>query len=160
MRAYLGLGSNIGDRQRNIEKSLDLLQRKAIPFRAVSKLYETEPWGFFCDDVFLNCVAEVETDLNPSELLAVCKTIEKKMGRVQKKTHQYESRPIDIDILFYGNQIFNTDELTIPHPLIQERLFVLQPFCDIAPDFIHPQLHERMDVLLEKCPDKNWVKSV
>ena len=159
MHAYLGLGSNIGDRKRNIEKALDLLQQETISVLAVSKLYETEPWGFICDNAFLNSVAKIETDLSPSNLLTVCKAIEKKMGRVQKKTDKYESRPVDIDILFYEDTIFNEEGLTIPHPLIQERLFVLQPFCDIAPDFIHPQLHERMDILLEKCQDKNWVRN-
>ena len=160
MNVFLGIGSNIGDKLQHIEASLALLQQKAGTIKKVSAFYETEPWGFQSDDTFLNIVAEIETCLSPSDLFAACKNIENKLGREQKKANAYQSRPIDIDVLFYGNEILKTEQLAIPHPLIQERLFVLQPFCDIAPDFLHPILHEKMSVLLEKCADKNWVKKI
>ena len=158
MTAFLGIGSNTGDRLLHIEKALELLQQEAGRIVKISNIYETEPWGFQSENSFINLVLTIETSLVPVELLRICKQIEKKAGRKKTAASGYQNRPLDIDILFYENRILKTAALTIPHPLIQERLFVLQPLCDIAPDFVHPQLHEKMSVLLEKCRDKSWVR--
>ncbi len=132
--AYLGLGSNMGNRQENLDKTLDFLSQK-LRLEKVSPIYETEPVGNINQPLFLNLVCQVYTSLAPINLLTLAKGIESKLGRVSRSN---DPRPIDIDILFYGDQVINTPELTIPHPRLVERAFVLVPLSKIAPDLRHP----------------------
>ena len=132
---YLGLGSNMGDRWDNLNRALDLLSKR-LRIGEVSSIYDTEPMGNINQSRFLNLVCQVYTSLTPTELLALAKGIENKLGRVSSKSNA--PRPIDIDILFYGEQVMETPELTIPHPRLAERAFVLIPLAKIAPELVHP----------------------
>jgi 2-amino-4-hydroxy-6-hydroxymethyldihydropteridine diphosphokinase len=131
---YLGIGSNMGDREDNVGRALDLLSQR-MRVGKVSSIYDTEPIGNTDQPRFLNMVCEVSTRLAPEGLLALAKGIESKMGRYGKSG---EPRPIDIDILLYGDTVMETPELTIPHPRMTERAFVLVPLAEIAPDVMHP----------------------
>ena len=133
--AYLGLGSNLGNRQDNLDKALNLLSQR-LQVRQVSSIYDTEPVGNVNQPRFLNSVCQVHTRLTPTELLALAKGIELKLGRAPGKSNA--PRPIDIDILFYDDQVIETPELVIPHPRLAERAFVLIPLAEIAPDLVHP----------------------
>ena len=132
---YLGLGSNMGDRRNNLNRARDYLSQR-LRVEKVSSVYETEPVGNIEQPRFLNLVCEVYTNLAPMELLSLAKGIERKLGRVPGKSD--EPRPIDIDILFYDDQIIETPELVIPHPGLTERAFVLVPLAEIAPELVHP----------------------
>lgn len=134
-RVFLGLGSNLGDREQNISSALMLLAGKVRMVR-VSSLYETEPVGYREQPLFLNAVALGETELPPEPLLNLIKSIERTLGRAP--SFRNAPRPIDIDILFYDQQQWQTTELTIPHPRLGERAFVLVPLCEIAPELVHP----------------------
>jgi GTP cyclohydrolase-4 len=136
--AYLCLGSNLGEREASLSQALTLLSPK-VTIDAVSSIYETEPVDYKEQPLFLNLVCRITTDLPPEELLHLAKDIETGMGRVPSR--QINSpRPIDIDILFYEDKIMETQKLTIPHPRLQDRAFVLIPLKEIAPEFIHPKL--------------------
>ena len=132
---YLGLGSNMGDRQNNLRRALDFLSQR-LRVGKVSSMYDTEPVGDVNQPSFLNMVCEAYTKLTPMELLSLAKGIELKLGRAPGKSNA--PRPIDIDILFYGNRVVTTPELIIPHPRLTERAFVLIPLVEIAPDLVHP----------------------
>jgi 2-amino-4-hydroxy-6-hydroxymethyldihydropteridine diphosphokinase len=143
---YLGLGSNIGKREKNIETALEHLQaHEDIALVQISKHYETMAVSHYKQPNYINSVARVSTLLTPLELLDVTEAIEIAMGRASKGMG--DPRLIDIDILFYNQDITSTDRLTIPHSLAHERLFVLNPLCDLAPDFIHPILNRSMSEL-------------
>jgi 2-amino-4-hydroxy-6-hydroxymethyldihydropteridine diphosphokinase len=146
---YLGLGSNIENKEEYIKKAVTLL-KDFCTIKKISPLYLTEPVGFQDQDWFLNSVVEIETDINPKTLLLKVKSIERKLGR--KKTVKDGPRTIDIDILFYGDLVLQTKDLVIPHPLIQERLFVLQPMMDLNPYFVHPVLHKTIQELFDEQP--------
>ena len=132
---YLGLGSNLGERQHNLSMAIELLSQQVYVER-VSSLYETEPVGYREQPRFLNAVLRATTSLPPQELLAQAKEVERALGRVPRFPNA--PRPIGIDILFYGNEVINSPELIIPHPHLEERAFVLVPLAEIAPDLIHP----------------------
>ena len=132
---YLGLGSNMGNRQGNLDRALDLLSQR-LKLGQISSIYDTEPMGNVEQPHFLNLVCQVYTRLAPEELLTLVKGIELKLGRARGTSNA--PRPIDIDILFYGDQVVNTKELVIPHPRLTERAFVLVPLAEIAPDLVHP----------------------
>ncbi|HEY40382.1 MAG TPA: 2-amino-4-hydroxy-6-hydroxymethyldihydropteridine diphosphokinase [Dehalococcoidia bacterium] len=136
VNVYLSLGSNMGDRQYNLNEALRLIAQRAKLFE-VSSTYETEPVGNPDQPRFLNLVARIQTRLAPLELLTLTKGIEAKMGRV-KEDKPNAPRPIDIDILFYGDQVIKNRQLTVPHPRLMERAFVLVPLAEIAPKLIHP----------------------
>ena len=144
--AYLGLGSNLGNRQDNLDRALDFLSQR-LRIEKVSSVYDTEPVGNINQPRFLNMVCQVYTRLAPSELLTLAKGIEKKLGRIFGKPNA--PRPIDIDILFYGDQVIETPELIIPHPRLTERAFVLIPLDEIAPDLVHPVNGKAVNQLLK-----------
>lgn len=144
--AYLGLGSNLGDRETKITSALKMLGQKAQILK-ISSLYETEPVGYKDQPWFLNCVCSLETDLSPQALLKFAKAIERKLGR--KPTLRFGPRLIDIDILFYDGLILDSPDLVIPHPRLAERAFVLVPLKEIAPNLVHPLLGVTIEELLE-----------
>jgi len=138
-KAYIALGSNLGDKEKNIKKALSLIEKKYIILKT-SSFYKTEPVGFLNQDWFLNCVVKIKTNLKPLKLLEFLKNIEKKLKRI--KTFKNGPRIIDLDILFYEDKIISEKKLTIPHPEIHKRLFVLEPMCEIEKDFVHPILQK------------------
>ena len=135
VEAYIALGSNLGDREANIKKAFDALKER-IQIVKTSSLYETKPMYVEDQGLFLNCAAKIETNLAPEELLKFLKRIEQKLGR--KTVKRNGPRTIDLDILFYGDQILKENDLQVPHPKIGERPFVLVPLAEIAPNLIHP----------------------
>lgn len=143
---YLGLGSNLGNRQDNLDKALAFLEQR-LRVERISSVYETEPVGNINQPRFLNLVCQAYTKLSPTELLTLAKSIESKLGRALNKPNA--PRPIDIDILFYGEQVIKTPELVIPHPRLTERAFVLIPLNEIAPDLVHPVAGKTIKELLK-----------
>jgi 2-amino-4-hydroxy-6-hydroxymethyldihydropteridine diphosphokinase len=156
-KTYLSLGSNRGDRMVNLERAIKLLGEWAGNIMLVSSLYETPPWRMADETNFLNQVLLMETKLDATELMDIIIQIELIMGRVRTTTG-YEPRTIDIDILFYNEQIINNGRLTIPHPLIQLRRFILHPLNEIAPEFVHPVLKKSIGQLLLECEDKSAIR--
>lgn len=151
---FLSLGSNMGDRAENLRRAVALIGEGAGKVTAVSAIYETEPWGFSADTPFFNMAAIVQTTLAPPEFLAALLAIEEKLGRVREPgAERYTSRPIDIDILFYGDRIIDTEGLTVPHPRLHERMFVLAPLNEIAPEKVHPVLNRSIRDLFKDCDD-------
>ncbi|MHB1483612.1 MAG: 2-amino-4-hydroxy-6-hydroxymethyldihydropteridine diphosphokinase [Saccharofermentanales bacterium] len=147
--AYIGLGSNMGDRISQLANALSLLKMTAgVKVVKVSPFYETKPVGYADQPYFLNCAAEIQATLSPFELLQVCQSIEKKLKRVRKI--RWGPRTVDLDILFYGDKVIDDEILKIPHPRIQERGFVLKPLMDIAPGLIHPVLKATISELYAK----------
>lgn len=151
---YLGLGSNVGNKEDNLKRAIDALSQLGKILN-VSPLYFTEPVGDVVQDWFINCVVEMETDREPHQLLSSVKEIERILGR--KKTMEKGPRIIDIDILFYNDRIIRTKTLIIPHPSIHERLFVLQPLLDLNAQFVHPLLKKTIRELYESHP---WSQKV
>ena len=132
---YLSLGTNLGDRQQNLKSALELIGREVGTVVSASDPIETEPWGFESPNSFLNIAIKVDTTLQPTEVLHATQEIERKLGRTRKTTDgEYHDRLIDIDILLYDDLVMNTPELTIPHPLMYEREFVMKPLLQIAPE--------------------------
>ena len=148
--AYLGIGTNLGDKAAHIRRAVELIGQRVGTVLAVSPFYQSEPWGFVSDNRFLNVAVQVATSLSPMELLRETQSIEKLMGRTEKTTSTYADRIIDIDILFYGQMVLDTETLKIPHPLLPERDFVVIPLAEIAPQLIHPTLHLRMEELADR----------
>lgn len=133
---YLGLGANLGDRLKNLKDALTLLANRMC-IEQVSSVYETQPQGYTAQPMFLNAAVRATTALPAEKLLKYIKSIEKKMGRVP--SFRNAPRPVDIDILFYDRQTINIKELTVPHPRMKERSFVLVPLAEIAPDMADPE---------------------
>jgi 2-amino-4-hydroxy-6-hydroxymethyldihydropteridine diphosphokinase len=157
---YLGFGSNIADRESFLKQGLDCLtSRNHFRITRISSLYETEPKYLKEQDYFYNFVAEGSTDLDANRLLSYCKKIEQDLGRDFQQI-RYGPRRIDIDILFFANQIIHNDRLDIPHPGIAERKFVLQPLAEIAPEYIHPVLKVPISELLRSCKDQSYVSKI
>jgi 2-amino-4-hydroxy-6-hydroxymethyldihydropteridine diphosphokinase len=153
-RVFLGLGSNIGNKEDYINRALTFIS-ELYTVKKISHLYLTEPVGNIKQDWFLNCVVEIQTDVDPKKLLSTVKSIERKLGRT--KTVKNKPRTIDIDILFYGENVLKTKNLVIPHPSIQDRLFVLQPMMDINSDLIHPVIKRSIHELYH---DHLWTEKV
>ena len=146
---FLGLGTNLGDKKTNLSMAMEEIRKRVGEITSLSAYYITEPWGFDSQNSFLNAVCKVCTSLSPSEVLSVTQSIERDLGRMKKSINgQYSDRPIDIDILLYDNLVIDTPELSIPHPLIHKRLFVMEPLTEIAPKLIHPVLHLSMEDIL------------
>lgn len=156
-RVYLSLGANLGDREKNIADALAAIDKSVGVIYQKSGIYETSPWGYTDDNMYLNMAIEVHTCLNPVEIYSEIEKMEVSMGRVRQNAG-YEARIIDIDILFYENEIINTPELVIPHPYIAKRRFVLEPLSDIAPEFVHPVLLKTVSLMLNDCIDNSEVK--
>jgi len=154
---FLSIGTNLGNRQRNLDKAVSGIKEFIGPVIKSSSVYETEPWGFSTSHEFLNMVMKVETMLDPIVLLGVIHKIETLLGRIRNED-KYISRLIDIDILIYGNQVINEKDIKIPHPLMHERRFVLVPMCELEPDMLHPRLKMSYASLLMSCSDKCKVK--
>lgn len=152
----LSLGSNLGNRQANLKKAMGYLtDTDAISIVKVSSMYETEPFGPKEQNWFLNIALLAKTTLSLIELMVCCKSVEYLTGRI-KRERWYE-REIDVDIIFYDDTIYQTEKLTVPHPLMQERRFVLVPAAEIAPDFIHPVFDCSVMQLLNNCKDNSKV---
>ncbi len=151
---YLGLGSNMGNRQQNLDWALDYLSHR-LRMGQTSSIYETEPVDNTDQPRFLNMVCQIYTTLAPTALLVLAKGIENKLGRVPTKPNS--PRPIDIDILLYGEQIIDTPELTIPHPRMAKRAFVLIPLAEIAPDAVHPTSDKTIKKLLKDIGEEQGV---
>jgi len=154
---YLALGSNLGDRQRNLESALAAVQPGLLVTR-VSSIYETEPVGYSDQSPFLNLVCRASTDLSPKEVHRVTLAAEERLAR--EPTFRNGPRTIDIDILFYGGRCISTERLCIPHPRLHQRAFVLIPLAEIAPEFVHPRLHKTIRGLLAENVDTHWVRPV
>ncbi len=146
MKTFLSLGSNLGNRKSNINIAIENLESLGKVIKT-SQTYETVPWGFDAENNFFNSIVVFETTLKPQELLTEIKKIEKKLGRIKTQLN-YESRIIDIDIIFYDNLIYKSEELTIPHKFAHERNFVLEPLNELVPSFIHPVLNLSIRELL------------
>jgi len=147
MTCFLGLGSNLGNRQINLLKAIAGIAEKIGVFSAISSVYETKPWGFHSENAFLNQVIRVETTLTPEEVLKESQRIETVLGREKKTTTTFEDRIIDIDILFYEDFIVETDTLTLPHPHLHKRIFTLQGLHEIEPHLMHPVLDKSISDL-------------
>lgn len=158
MKYFLCLGSNLGNRGENITYALILLRKEGIKIIKVSSLYETQPVDYSAQPWFYNQLVEIETNLSPSHLLAIIKKIEKRMGR--KRTLHKGPRLIDLDIILAEETIIRTEELEIPHPLMESRKFVLLPLVEISPETVHPLLRKNVKALWKESKDRSIVRKV
>jgi len=150
MRIFLSFGSNLGDKQKNIEAAYEKIEERIGNIVSASALYISNPVGFQSDNLFVNSVCEVDTNLDIFTAFAIIQEIEKEIGRGEKSVDGiYSDRLIDIDILLADNLVIQSPELTIPHPRMHRREFVLAPICEIAPDVIHPILRKSVRELCE-----------
>ena len=153
-RVYLGLGTNSGNRQDNLQRAIEALSLALGLPAACSSFMESEPWGFESKNSFLNCVVAFDTDMPALELLDTTEEIERHLGRTKKSLNgEYSDRTIDIDILFYGNKVIKSERLTVPHPLLHLRNFVLQPLHEITPQLTHPAMGRTISELLALLPE-------
>jgi len=150
---YLSLGSNLGNKLFNLQRAILLLQKELGTILEFSEVYKSPSWGFEGED-FLNACLSLETENTPAEVLHIILKVEQEMGRQRSKVEGYQSRNIDIDLLYYNSKIIQTVELTVPHPQMHLRRFVLKPLADIAPQFYHPVLGKDTRNLLQECKDK------
>jgi 2-amino-4-hydroxy-6-hydroxymethyldihydropteridine diphosphokinase len=150
--AIILLGSNLGDRSSNLDKARRFIGREIGKIVTASSIYETAPWGKTDQPHFLNQVIEIECPFAPHELLHSLKAIEQRLGRTSSE--KWGSRVLDLDILFYSSELIKEDNLTIPHPEITNRKFVLIPLNEIIPDFIHPKHNKTIRELLHECSDQ------
>lgn len=147
---YLCLGSNLGHKEEFLRLALKEIEKQIGLIKACSAFYSSEPWGFESENTFLNACVALETCLDPQTCLYTIKNIEIKLGRIKSPLEGYKDRVIDIDILFYDKLIIQEKHLTIPHPLLHKRKFVLNPLSEIAPEFIHPVINKTIKTLLEE----------
>lgn len=154
--AFLSIGSNLGNRRLLLQKAIFQIGKIAGEIRQVSAVYETPSWGFEGED-FLNACLELQTLLTAEELLAKLLSIETEFGRERNESGSYQSRTLDIDIIYYEKEIINTKNLTVPHPKLQDRKFILKPLADITPQFYHPIFNKDTRNLLQECKDKSTI---
>ncbi len=163
---YLGLGGNLGDRERSLRRAVEMLTARIGELQRLSAFYETAPWGFRSTRPFLNAVAVLHTEKTPEEVLRVTQGIERELGRRRKSVGgAYADRPIDIDLLLYGDTVAEEDfdipgghgekaHLSLPHPLMHERRFVMVPLAEVAPDVVHPVLRRTFREILAELDRK------
>jgi len=158
-KAYLLLGSNMGNRQGHLAMAVNKIHAIAGKVTAVSQVYETEPWGLSQQEAFLNIAVEIDTNLPAQELLATLLGIETQLGRT-REGEKFGPRVIDIDIILLEDEVINSQTLTIPHPAMAQRMFTLAPLAELAGDAVHPILHKTIKELLAHCPDELKVYTV
>ena len=158
-QVFLGIGGNIGNKHDNFDKVYTFIQNELGTITKSSSVYETPPWGFQAEVNFWNQVLVVKTEFSAVEVLRKINKIERQFGR-KRDGGQYKSREMDIDILYFDEMILDTGNLTIPHPQIANRLFVLVPLAEIAPDFVHPLLRLTSLEMLKNCGDNSVIKKV
>ena len=158
MRYHVCLGANVGDLESNLAKARARLEKNGVRIVSASSLYRTEPVGCSGQPWFLNQVIEAETGLSPQELLALAKRVERGMNR--RPGPPDAPRPIDIDILLSGETVLRTERLTIPHPRLAERNFVLIPLAEIAPELVHPVFHKTIETLRRESEDRARVERI
>jgi len=154
MNVYFSLGSNLGDKEQNLRLAVQNIEKRIGRIISLSAFYTTEPWGFSSKNTFLNAALCVETSLPPQEVLQITQEIEQEMGRTHKSTRGvYADRVVDIDLLLYGDLILETPTLKLPHPLMQERRFVMEPLAEIAPNMVHPIFGRTMKEIEQMVDD-------
>ena len=158
-KVYLCLGGNIGDTRNYFQNAVAMISRRIGRVVSQSAVYQSEPWGFNAEQMFLNQVVVAETELEPHAVLELCLQIEAELGRT-RSGNGYEPRTIDIDIVFFGQQIVSQPDLQVPHPLMHQRNFVLRPLCDVAADFVHPVFRKTVHQILAECDDNAMVKQL
>ena len=156
---YILFGSNMGDKEALFAQACLLINNRCAHVVQVSAAYESEPWGFEAEEWFLNRIIVVETDKGPEEVLQQLLDIERELGRVRHPEIQgYTSRTVDLDLLYFGQRVINTDSLTVPHPRLHLRRFALVPMCEVAPEWVHPVFGMTQQELLQQCPDECTVR--
>jgi 2-amino-4-hydroxy-6-hydroxymethyldihydropteridine diphosphokinase len=153
-----GLGSNLGDRFAALGRAMELIGEEAGKITGSSSVWETEPWGFDADKLFLNMVVVIRTTLEPARMMQLFRSIEGRMGRKRSGGGKYESRLIDLDILLWGNRVITMPGLEVPHPKLHSRRFVLEPLKEVAPDAVHPVTGLTVTEMLELCDDRSDVR--
>ena len=156
---YLSLGSNLGDRMQNLRQARELIEKRVLDLPKVSKIYQSEAWGYSSSNDFYNCCLSGLSHLEPLALLETLMEIETSLGRI-RKGGGYSDRLIDIDLLFYGDSILEESRLTLPHPAIANRRFVLLPLTEIAAELVHPVSGLTIQEMLQKCPGTDRVTPV
>jgi len=155
---FLSLGCNKGIREENLEKALFILQESGILIEKASSYYRTSPWGNHNQEWFMNMAIQVTTDLDAEELLDLCQQVELTVGR--EKVEKWGPRKIDIDILYFNKEVLSTERLEVPHPYLYDRLFVLLPLAEIAPEWMDPSTHLSISELLSRCTDDGWIEKL
>jgi 2-amino-4-hydroxy-6-hydroxymethyldihydropteridine pyrophosphokinase len=156
---YLLLGSNLGEKKKQMDEAMDLIPEIIGPVTKQSSFYETEPWGFSSDEFFLNRALQILTSFSPEEVMQKINQIEKSFGR-ERSGSCYSSRTMDIDILLYDDLVLDQETLKIPHPRMQDRRFVLVPLDEIAHELIHPVYRKTIGELLRECTDSGDVRKL
>ena len=158
---YVLFGSNMGDKNQLFADACLLINNRCGRITATSSAYESEPWGFEAEEWFLNRLIVVETELDAEAMMRQLLAIEAELGRVRHPDAEgYSSRPIDLDILYFGSRIILTDMLTVPHPRLHRRRFALMPLCELIPDFVHPAFGLTQAEILRRCRDPFTVRKI